>query len=144
MYLAEQIKKPLENYKSIDVFKVFISDVGLLCAKKGISFNDIMYENEEINDFKGGLAENYVNSQLIMSGHRTYFWHTARNAEVDFVTMINDNIIPIEVKSADNTKAKSLNVYIKSFKPEYSIKISKKNFSFDDGKKLYRYMPYSV
>lgn len=44
--------------------------------------------------------------------------------------------IPVEVKSADNTKAKSLNVYIKTYKPKYAIKISAKNFSYEDGKKI--------
>lgn len=136
VYLAETIKKPLENYRNIDAFKIYMSDVGLLCAKQRISVDNILYENDEIEDFKGGLAENYVNSQLVINGHQTYFWQSDRNAEVDFITVINDKIIPVEVKSADNTKAKSLKVYIQSYKPEYAVKVSKKNFSFDDGKKI--------
>jgi hypothetical protein len=41
----------------------------------------------------------------------------------------------IEVKSADNTKTKSLKVYRDIYKPVYAIKLSTKNFSFEDGKK---------
>ena len=58
-----------------------------------------------------------------------------RGAEVDFIIQSGSDIIPVEVKSADNTKAKSLNVYIQANKPKYAIKLSAKNFGFEDGKK---------
>ncbi len=135
VYKAEHIKKPLENYRDIDSFKIYVSDVGLLCAKKDVLAQDVTYMSDELNDFKGGMTENFVNSQLIFNGYKTYFWMSERGAEIDFVIQRNGAIIPIEVKSADNTKAKSLNIYIKTFKPEYSIKISAKNFGFEDGKK---------
>ncbi len=63
------------------------------------------------------------------------YWESERGAEVDFVIQREGKIIPIEVKSADNTRAKSLAEYIKSFKPDYAIKVSAKNFGFEDGKK---------
>ena len=43
--------------------------------------------------------------------------------------------MPIEVKSTENTKAKSLAVYIDSYKPARAVKLSTKNFGFVDGKK---------
>lgn len=135
VYKVEQIKKPLENYRDIDAFKIYVSDLGLLCAKKDLMANDILYMVEELNDFKGGMAENYVNVQLTTGGYRTYYWESARGAEVDFVIQRDGNLIPIEVKSADNTKAKSLKVYMEAYKPKYAIKLSAKNFSFQDGKK---------
>lgn len=135
VYKSEQIKKPLEDYKDIDSFKIYISDTGLLCAKKDLLAQDVLYSSPELDDFKGGMAENYVNSQLICSGYMTYYWMSDRGAEIDFVVQRDGNIIPIEVKSADNTKAKSLGIYINTFKPLYSIKLSAKNFGFEDGKK---------
>lgn len=135
VYKVEQIKKPLENYRDIDAFKIYVSDLGLLCAKKDLVANDILYMVEELNDFKGGMAENYVNVQLTAGGYRTYYWESERGAEVDFVIQRDGKLIPIEVKSADNTKAKSLRVYMETYKPEYAIKLSAKNFSFQDGKK---------
>lgn len=136
VYRIEQVKKPLENYKNIDAFKVYVSDLGLLCAKKEIVANDILYMVEELNDFKGGLAENYVNVQLTMNGYKTYYWESDRGAEIDFVIQREGQIIPIEVKSADNTKAKSLKVYMDAHKPVYAIKLSAKNFGFEDNKKI--------
>lgn len=136
VYKVEQIRKPLENYRDIDAFKIYVSDLGLLCAKKDLAANDVLYMVDEINDFKGGMAENYVNVQLSMNGYKTYYWESERGAEIDFVIQRDGQIIPIEVKSADNTKAKSLKVYMENYKPAYAIKLSSKNFGFKDGKKI--------
>nr|WP_278279660.1 DUF4143 domain-containing protein [Youngiibacter fragilis] len=135
VYKVEQIKKPLENYRDIDAFKIYVSDLGLLCAKKDLSANDVLYMAEELNDFKGGMAENYVNTQLTSNGYSTYYWESERGAEIDFIIQRDGQNIPIEVKSADNTRAKSLKVYVDTYKPAYAIKLSTKNFGFEDGKK---------
>lgn len=136
VYKVEQIKKPLENYRDIDAFKIYVSDVGLLCAKKDLVANDILYMVEELNDFKGGMTENYVNVQLSINGYNTYYWESERGAEIDFVIQRDGQLIPIEVKSADNTRAKSLKVYMDTYKPAYAIKLSAKNFAFEDNKKI--------
>lgn len=136
VYKVEQIKKPLENYRDIDSFKIYVSDLGLLCAKKDLGANDILYMVEELNDFKGGMVENYINMQLTLNGYRTYYWESERGAEIDFIIQRDGQIIPIEVKSADNTRAKSLKLYMDAFKPAYAIKLSAKNFGFQDGKKI--------
>ncbi len=135
VYRVEQIKKPLENYRDIDAFKIYVSDPGLLCAKKNLAASDILYMVEELNDFKGGMVENYVNVQLSMNGYKTYYWESARGAEVDFIIQRDGQLIPVEVKSADNTKAKSLKVYMDTYHPAYAIKLSAKNFAFEDHKK---------
>jgi hypothetical protein len=135
VYKVEQIKKPLENFRDIDTFKIYVSDLGLLTAKKDLVANDILYMVDELNDFKGGMAENYVNVQLTINGYQTYYWESERGAEIDFVIQREGRIIPIEVKSADNTRAKSLKVYMETYKPDYAIKLSAKNFGFEDGRK---------
>ncbi len=135
IHRVERPQKPLENYRDIDSFKTFVSDVGLLCAKKDIVAEDILYLSDELDDFKGGMTENYVCRQLTISGYPCYYWTSERGAEVDFIIQREGKIIPVEVKAADNTRAKSLNVYIDMYKPEYAIKLSSKNFGFEDGKK---------
>lgn len=136
VYKVEQIRKPLENYRDIDAFKIYVSDLGLLCAKKELAANDILYMVKELDDFKGGMTENYVNVQLTMNGYKTYYWESSRGAEVDFVIQRDGQLIPIEVKSADNTKSKSLKVYMETYHPPYAIKLSVKNFAFEDHKKI--------
>ncbi len=136
VYKIEQIKKHLENYRDIDAFKIYVSDLGLLTAKKDLNANDILYMVDDINDFKGGMTENYVNVQLTINGYNTYYWESDRGAEIDFIIQKEGHIIPIEVKSADNTRAKSLKIYIDAYKPEYAIKLSSKNFGKEDNKKI--------
>lgn len=136
IYRAQHPRKPLENYRDIDAFKIYVSDVGLLCAKKDIIAEDVLFLSDELNDFKGGMVENYVCCQLTANEHKNYYWMSERGAEVDFVIQRKGRIIPIEVKSADNTKAKSLGVYIETYQPDYAIKLSVKNFGFEDGKKI--------
>ena len=135
IYRVEHPIKPLEDYKDIDDFKTYISDVGLLCAKKDIVPEDVLYLSKDLNDFKGGMVENYVCGQLVANGYGCYYWMSERGAEVDFVIQRAGSVLPIEVKSAENTKAKSLNIYINLYKPDYAVKLSTKNFGFADGKK---------
>ena len=133
VYRVEHVHKPLENYHDMDAFKIYVSDLGLLCAKKDLAAEDILYMSEELDDFKGGMTENYVNVQMIINGYHTYYWESARGAEIDFVIQREGRLIPFEVKSADYTKAKSLKVYRETYKPDYAIKLSTKNFGFKDG-----------
>lgn len=91
VYKVEQIKKPLENYRDIDAFKIYVSDLGLLCAKKELMANDILYMVKELDDFKGGMTENYVNVQLSINGYHMYYWKSARGAEIDFVIQREGN-----------------------------------------------------
>lgn len=135
IHRIEQPKKPLENYRDIDSFKIYVSDVGLLCAKKDIIAEDILFFSDELNDFKGAMAENYICCQLASNRYKSYYWLSARGAEIDFIIQRDGNIIPVEVKSADNVKAKSLNVYMDTFQPPYAIKLSTKNFGFENNKK---------
>lgn len=129
LYRAEQIKKPLDNYKDIDDFKIYISDMGILCAQKDIRADDVFYMEEELSDFNGGMTENYVNIQLTMNGLRTFFWRNENGTnEVDFVVSVDGKLIPIEVKSGENVRSDSLKEYVKRFSPKYSIRVSTRNF----------------
>lgn len=131
---VEQAWKPLENYCDVDAFKIYLSDVGLLSAKKGVVPEDILYPDGTMDDYRGGMTENYVNSQLEASGHKTYYWESERrNAEVDFVIQMGRDIVPIEVKAGDNTKAKSLNAFKAEYGPERSYRLSTKNFAINGG-----------
>lgn len=126
----ERAWKPLENYCDTDAFKIYLSDVGLLCAKKGVVPDDILYPDGTMDDYRGGMTENYVNSQLEVAGRKTYYWESERRtAEVDFVIQIGRDVVPIEVKAGDNTKAKSLNAFKAEYQPSRSYRLSTKNFA---------------
>lgn len=127
-------KLPLSAFIDAESFKIYMSDVGLLCNKFGIPPNIVIVENNNLNDFKGALAENYVCSSLVQCGLTPYYWESNGKAEVDFVVQDKfGNIIPIEVKSGIHTKSKSLNVFKSLYNVSYSIRISTKNFGFENG-----------
>ena len=133
IYRAEQIMKPLENYKDIDDFKIYLSDMGLLAAQKDVRPEDIFFMEEELADFKGGMTENYVNTQLICSGFKPYYWRNEKGTkEVDFIIPIQGKLIPVEVKSGSNVGSSSLSEYVKLFSPAWSIRLSAKNFGFEN------------
>ncbi len=134
VYRAEQIEKPLENYKDIDDFKIYLSDMGLLCAQKDIRPQDVFFMETELADFKGGMAENYVLLQFLCSGFKPFFWRNDKGTkEVDFIIGIDGKTIPVEVKSGENVGSDSLHEYIRLFHPAYAIRISERNFGFENG-----------
>jgi predicted AAA+ superfamily ATPase len=121
---------PLSAYHEKNIFKLYMSDVGLLNKLSKMPYK-IIIENEH-HLFKGAIAENYVATELKSNNFELYYYK--RNAsEVDFVVELNGEIIPIEVKAHNNTRSRSLNMYIERYKPSYAIRISTKNFGFNNG-----------
>ncbi|MDD7065008.1 MAG: ATPase, partial [Mollicutes bacterium] len=54
-------------------------------------------------------------------------------AEIDFIVRLNEDIVPIEVKAKDNIRSRSLSVYMDRYRPQYAIRVSQKNFGFENG-----------
>ena len=131
-YRVEQIMLPLNAYRSLSDFKFYMNDVGLCGASQDIHYEDILGENPLFDNFKGGLTENYVFNQLTINRLSLYYWTSGRQAEVDFIARIGDDIIPIEAKAKINTRSRSLGVYVDRYKPAYSIRVSQKNFGFEN------------
>ncbi len=124
---------PLTAYADNSSFKVYMTDTGLLCSKFDIPANAVLIDVPGFIGFKGALAENYVCSALTGNGIKPFYWESRGKAEVDFVIQDKDgNIVPVEVKSAENVKSKSLVQFIKQYHPPYSIRISAKNFGFEN------------
>lgn len=127
-------KMPLLAYADNASFKIYMMDVGLLCSRFGISANVIVNSPHSFDGFKGALAENYIMQVLVTNGFEPFYWGSQGKAEVDFVFQDKQGrIIPLEGKSAGNVRSKSLKTFISLYKPPYSIRVSAKNFGFENG-----------
>lgn len=132
LYKLETVLLPLNAYQSLTDFKFYMNDVGLCTASQNIYIEDILSNNELLSIFKGGLTENYVFNQLLSNNIKSYYWVSDGVAEVDFIVRLNNDIIPIEVKSTENIRSKSLSIYKDMNKPKYSIRISLRNFGYEN------------
>ena len=126
-------KCPISFYEDNNSFKIYYSDIGLLSLRMNMIPNSII-QNINISDkVRGILAESYVAQEFVAMGVSLHYWTSSNTAEVDFVIQKDDSAIPVEVKSSDNVRARSLSIYIKNYNPNYAIRISSKNFGFENG-----------
>jgi len=123
---------PLASYSSLSDFKLYMGDVGILIMKSGMAHQTILSDLEDDNIFIGAINENYVAQSFASKGYSLYYWKNENTAELDFVLQKQEKIIPIEVKSGRNTKSVSMKMFAKKYSCEYSIRISKKNFGFEN------------
>ncbi|QGY47756.1 AAA family ATPase [Maribellus comscasis] len=117
---------PLAAYQEISIFKLFLHDVGLLGAMAGLDVRTIIEGDEIFTEFKGALTEQYVMQQLRLNSERYIgYWTNERStSEVDFVIQEEGKVIPVEVKSGENLKAKSFRLFCEKYKPSKAIRTS--------------------
>jgi len=126
-------KLPLSAYAENEAFKVYMVDTGLLCSKFDIAANVVLHAPHSFDGFKGALAENYIMQALVANGIAPYYWSSQGKAEVDFVFQDRQgNVIPLEAKSSENVRSKSLRSYQEIYKPAYSVRVSAKNFGYEN------------
>ena len=123
---------PLEMHKDLAAFKLYMSDVGLFVNKARYPLYQIDLEKQPSMIAMGPLTEHYVANELRIKGHETYYWESDGKAELDFMIQKGTDIIPIEVKTSTNTKSRSLDLYMKTYNPKYGLRISEKNFGFEN------------
>lgn len=123
---------PLEMYKDLASFKLYMSDVGLFVNKARYPLYQIDLSEQPTMIAMGPLTEHYVANELRGKGYELYYWESDGKAELDFMIQKNADIIPIEVKTSIHTKSRSMDIYMKKHNPKYAIRISEKNFGFEN------------
>ena len=129
---VEKPTLPLNAYADMDVFKLFLLDIGLLNTLARLDPKILLEKNNILTAFKGALTEQFVAQQLKIS-HDLFYW-TASNAtaEIDFLVQSRNDIIPMEVKAEENLKSKSLKVFTEKYKPNTAIRTSMSPFRVQD------------
>lgn len=125
---------PLAAHKRIDVFKLYLLDIGLLGALSNLDAQTIIDGSALFVQAKGAFAEQYAMQELVLDENSaTAYWtNPTGSAEVDFIEQISGDIFPIEIKSADNVRAKSLKTYCEKYNPKLAIRASPKNFGLEN------------
>ena len=116
---------PISSYADWADFKIYLNDVGLMCAMAELTPDIILKGNDLFVEFKGVVSEQFVLQQLVSQGYQSFYWapENARS-EVDFLIQKQNQVVPIEVKSAENLKSRSLRVYYDKFHPSTCIRTS--------------------
>ncbi len=127
--LVDNAEIPLSANADATYFKVYVSDVGLLCRRLGIGYKDIIENEGTLKTFKGAIVENYVLNELLSLNKTPYFWRSGNTAELDFLYEEDGNIYPVEVKAAANTQAKSYKQFCKKYNVKTGFKLSLKNIA---------------
>lgn len=125
---------PLAHYRDFAAFKLFVHDIGLLGAMSALDPGIVLEGNALFTNFKGAMTEQFVLQELTAASVDAGYWTPDTGvSEVDFVVQGKTSVSPLEVKSATNTKAKSLGVYMNAYRPELTLKSSLKNYSDTGG-----------
>ena len=127
-------KVPLSAYQDFSAFKLYLLDVGLLTAMAGVDAKTLIEGNDIFEEFKGSLTEQYVLCQLKECTDLDVFYWTSDSgiAEVDFITQIGKNNVPIEVKSNENLQSKSLKTFVEKYNSKINVRTSMSDFRKED------------
>ena len=130
---VHRVKKPalpLVAYEDFAAFKVFITDVGLLCAMANVDVDIILNGSQIFEEFKGALTEQFVFQQLKAKRNMQIFYWSAENSsgKLDFVVQDEEKIYPIEVKAEENVQAKSLRFFVQKNPGLKGIRFSMQKF----------------
>ncbi len=125
-------KFPLSAYANSNIFKIFLLDIGLLGAQSNLNPKLIIDGNKLFTEFKGALVENFVAQELASKSRRNlYYWASEGSAEVDFLLEGEHEIYPLEVKSGETSRKKSLLIYGKKYSPEFLSRTTPMNLKKD-------------
>lgn len=119
---------PLEGNSINNQFKVYMNDTGLLVSMLEEGTQKDLIDGK-LGIYKGAIYENIIADVFNKLGKKLYYFEYRNNLEMDFIIRYKDKVTAVEVKSAENTKSKSMTNIIKSWKVPQGIKLSSKNIS---------------
>ncbi len=134
-YKITNVKSPLSSCKEKDSFKLYVIDDGLLYSALHLNYKKFQTDEH----LKETIYENHIAKTLSEGDYALYYYQSEGKAEVNFVIQNrNGQIIPIELTTKTDAKAKSLSVFMKKFTVPQGYRVTENNFST---KKDVRYIP---
>lgn len=121
---------PLKAYEDMGAFKLYLLDIGLLGAMANLDVKTLLDGNLIFTEFKGALTEQYVLQQLVTDAEISIFYWSSEKSdgEIDLLIQYKNEVVPIEVKAAENLQAKSLRAFVEKNKSKMAIRTSMSDF----------------
>lgn len=120
---------PLSAFEDFGTFKLFMLDVGLMCAINRLSSDSILLGNDIFSTYRGAMTEQYVCQQLTGSVDFIYYWSADNSrGEIDFLIQTGGRIVPIEVKAEENLKSKSLSAFVARYPSLHAVRLSMSDY----------------
>lgn len=147
IYKVSRTKKgqlPLSAYEDFSAFKLFMVDLGLMCAMGNLPAKVLLEGDTLFTDFKGAITEQYVMQQFKSVKDLSIYYWSADNSrgELDFLLQHDGQIFPVEVKAEENLQSKSLRSFIERNKGMHGVRFSMSDYREQDW--LTNYPLYSV
>ncbi len=134
--LVNHVEQPLSAFSKENIFKLLMFDIGILGAMSDLDPSIIL--DYDYGSYKGYFAENFVAQQLLASYEQNIFSWQEDRSEIEFLLQHKGKVIPVEVKSGQITRAKSLQKYIDKYLPEKSFILSANNLKIGSKDTIFR------
>ncbi len=139
---------PLGVDTSSKVFKTIFLDIGLMQHMCGVQAIHLLNEKNILDVYRGALAEQFIGQEILVYGgsenDRLYYWdrpNKSSSAEIDYLIVREGKIHPVEVKSGNPARLKSMHIFLNEH--PYSDKglvLSERNIKIDQKYHL-KFMP---
>jgi predicted AAA+ superfamily ATPase len=131
---CNKLALPLDIYRDLTAFKLFVLDVGLLGAMVKTEPVQVLVENKAFTEYKGGMTEQYVLQQLVSNGVDPIYYYSAADSrlELDFVIQHEGKLLPVEVKAEGNVRANALSFLLKNNPDMHAVRYSMLPYKVQD------------
>lgn len=132
---------PLGAQADLEEFKLLYLDVGLAQTALGLNLTDWLLTPDQQFVNKGAIVEAFVGQELLVYSSpvqktQLYYWHREERtaqAEVDYVTTMQQAVVPIEVKGGQGTTLRSMHSFLSQHpQTPFGIRFSTQNFHTHD------------
>jgi len=123
---------PLGATISKKIFKAVFLDVGLFSTQLSLRLSQLCISDDLMLIHTGALAEQLIGQTIFTTGEpwwepELFYWHREErnsSAEIDYLTQISNNVVPIEVKAGKTGTLRSLHIFVHEKKSKYAIRFN--------------------
>jgi len=117
--------------------KMLLLDTGIFQRLLQLDISELLFSKEFILVNKGGIAEQYIGLEILKNAScytqpELFYWHREAlnsNAEVDYLIQLNNEIVPLEVKSGLKGSMNSMLIFLREKNAKFGCRLSLENFA---------------